>query len=160
TAAIEGAASGPISVHLKADPSISWEILITEGPAYVGWPSPDDVAVVPAALPTFPPTASYAVAFACSGLGALTIGSTDFSQIAAPTCGGGYDFFEPPAEIPGRPVSLSVEAPPSVAWEIVIFQGRLSSSQGCQGVVFPYQPGGLSPRWGNIARQRLGNTGI
>jgi hypothetical protein len=166
SAAIEGAASGPISVHLKADPSISWEILITEGPAYVGWPSPADVAVVPAAygtgsaaLPNFTPTTSYAVAFACSGLGSLTIRSADFSQIAAPTCGGGYDFFEPPAEVPGRPVSLSVEAPPSVAWEITIFQGPLSSGQGCKGV-WSNLPVAPSPRLGNMAPQRLGNTGI
>jgi len=134
--------SGPVSVHVTADPSISWEILITEGPTDLGEPSPADVGVAPAAygmgpgsLPAFTPTQTYSVAFVCSGVGSLTIVSSTFTHTATPTCGGNSDYFTPPGQVAGQPVSLSVEAPAGVGWEIFIYQVGASGSPGACGPV-------------------------
>jgi hypothetical protein len=164
TAAIGGAASGSISVHVMADRAISWEILVTEGPAYVGLPeTTDSVIGVPsygfgsAAITKFTPTAPYAVAFSCSGVGSLTISSADFSQVAATTCGGGSYYIYPPAQITPHPVSLSVVAPRSVAWEIAIFQGPLPTDESCYDGLW-YQLVGPAPHLGNMSPQRLGSA--
>jgi hypothetical protein len=163
SAAIEGVGSGPISVHVKADPSVSWEILITEGPAYVGLPATGDSVIgVPsygfgsASITKFTPTATYSVAFSCSGVGSLTISSADFSQVATPTCGGGYYYIYPPAQVTPHPVVLSIGAPRSVAWEIVIFQGPLSTDESCYEGLW-YQLEGPAPHLGNMSPQRLGS---
>jgi hypothetical protein len=164
TAAIEGAASGSISVHVAADPSISWEILITEGPAYVGLPvTADSVIGVPsygfgsASITKFTPTATYSVAFSCSGVGSLTISSADFSQVATPYCGGGFYYIYPPAQVSPHAVSLTVEAPRSVAWEIVMFQGPLPTEGSCYQGLW-YQLEGPAPHIGNMSPQRLGSA--
>jgi hypothetical protein len=139
-----GGGSGPVSVHVTADPSINWEILITEGPTDLGVPSSADVGVAPAAygmgpgsLPAFTPTQTYSVAFVCSGVGSLTIVSPSFTHTATPTCGGSSDYFTPPGQVPGQPVSLSVAAPASVGWEIFIYQDNGSAAESCPAVWIP-----------------------
>ncbi len=141
---VGGRGSGPISVHVKADPSVSWEILITAGPTFIGLSSSADVAAAPAAygmgpdtLATFSPTQTYSVAFVCSGVGALTIASSSFTHIATPSCGGNSDSFTPPNQVPGEPVVLSVDAPPSVGWEIYIYYANGPNAPTCPPAVIP-----------------------
>jgi hypothetical protein len=141
---VGGRGSGPISVHVKADPSVSWEILITAGPTFIGLSSSADVAAAPAAygmgpdtLATFSPTQTYSVAFVCSGVGALTIASSTFTHIATPSCGGNSDSFTPPNQVPGEPVVLSVDAPPSVGWEIYIYYDNGPDAPTCPPAVIP-----------------------
>jgi hypothetical protein len=136
--------SGPISVHVKADPSISWEILITAGPTFIGLSSSADVAAAPAAfgmgsatLATFTPTHTYSVAFVCSGVGALTIVSSSFTHVATRTCGGNSNSFTPPDQVTGQPVALSVDAPSSVGWEVYIYYVNASSAHICPAVWLP-----------------------
>ena len=90
-----GTSSGPITVHVKADPSIGWEILITAGPGPLELQSSGAVAVAPAAfgmgsssLPTFTPTQTYSIAVVCSGAGTFSIRSSSFAHTATPTCVG------------------------------------------------------------------------
>jgi hypothetical protein len=136
---VGGRAIGSISVHVKADPSISWEILITEGPGMLGVPSSADVHVAPiaygmgsASLPAFTPTRTYSIAFVCSGPGPLTMVSSNFRHTTPTRCGGSSDYFTPPDQLPGQPVSLSVEASPSVGWEIDIYENTGSTNpQAC-----------------------------
>jgi hypothetical protein len=130
-----------MTVHVKADPSISWEILITEGPTFIGLPSSGDVEAAPAAfgmgpetLPTFTPTQAYSVAFVCSGVGALTLASSSFTHVATPSCGGESSSFTPADQVPGQPVTLSVDAPPSVGWEIFIYYDDSSTVPTCPPV--------------------------
>ena len=85
---------GPITVHVKADSSISWEIQIVEGPDFLV-SAPGDVPLAPVAfgmgsmtLPAFTPTQAYTVEVACSGAGTLTIGSPGFTHTATPNCVG------------------------------------------------------------------------
>jgi hypothetical protein len=141
--------SGPMSVRVKADPSISWEILITEGPTALLLPSSGDVAVAPAAfgmgsatLPAFTSTQPWTIAVVCSGTGTLTIGSPTSTQTATPGCVSWTQYLTPPGEVPGQPVSLSVNAPSGVGWEIFIYQaGPSSSPAACP----PFRPEASSP---------------
>jgi hypothetical protein len=130
-----GRGTGPMRVKVKADASISWEILITEGPPALALQSSADVQVAPATfgmgaadLPTFTPTTSWSIAVVCSGVGTLTIRSSSVTHTATPGCVQGTVWFTPPDEVPGQPVSLSVEAPPSMGWEIFIYRVAPSSS--------------------------------
>jgi hypothetical protein len=123
-----GTSSGPITVHVKADPSIGWEILITARPGPLELQSPGTVAVEPAAygmgsslLPIFTSTKTYSIAVVCSGAGTLSIRSSSFAHIATPTCVGLTDSFTPADQVPGQPVSLTVDAPASMGWEIYVF---------------------------------------
>lgn len=125
---------GPITVHVKADSSISWEIQIVEGPDFLV-SAPGDVPLAPVAfgmgsmtLPAFTPTQAYTVEVACSGAGTLTIGSPGFTHTATPNCVGRTDSFTPAGQIPGNPVSLSVDAPPGMGWSILIYQVEPSSN--------------------------------
>jgi hypothetical protein len=141
--------SGPMSLRVKADPSISWEIVITEGPGPLELPMPN-VQVAPVAfgmgtatLPAFTPAQSWSIAVVCSGVGTLTIGSSNFTHTATPGCVQETATFTPPDEVPGQPVTLSVEAPPGVGWEIYIYRvGAPSSPAGCS----PVFPEGSSPK--------------
>jgi hypothetical protein len=141
--------SGPISVGVKADPSISWEILITEGPAMLGLPSSGDVGIAPAAfgtgsatLPAFTPNQTWSIAVVCSGVGTLTIGSSNFTHAATPGCVNSTTYFTPTGEVPDQPVSLSVDAPSGMGWEIFIYRaGAPSSPAACP----PFRPAGSSP---------------
>jgi hypothetical protein len=143
-----GSGAGPISIHLRADPSISWEILITEGPGPLELQS-SSVGVAPAmfgmgsaSLPAFTPTKSYSIAVVCSGIGTLRLGSSNFTHTATPTCGGITDSFTPPGQVPGQSVSLSVEAPALMGWEVYIYNVEPSSSPAACP---PFRPAGSSP---------------
>ena len=137
--------SGSISVQVKANPSISWEILITEGPGPLELQS-SGVEVAPAmfgmgsaSLPAFTTTKSYSIAVVCSGIGTLRLGSSNFTHTATPTCGGITDSFTPPDQVPGQSVSLSVEAPASMGWEVYIYNVEPSSSPAACP---PFRPAG------------------
>ena len=152
--------SGPISVHVKADSTISWEILITAGPTFIGLSSSADVGAAPAAfgmgsdtLATFSPTQTYSVAFACSGVGPLTIASSSFTHVATPTCGGNSGSFTPPNQVPGQPVVLSVDAPPSVGWEIYVYYADGPAAPICTEVVVP--SGTSAQRAADLARDAV-----
>jgi hypothetical protein len=138
--------SGPISIRVKADPSIGWEILITEGPGplEIGTPNiqiaPVAFGMGSATVPAFTPTQSWSIAVVCSGVGTLTIGSSSFTHTATPGCVQGTETFTPPDEVPGRPVSLSVDAPPGVGWEIYIYRVGPPSTVG-----FCHSPGPPTP---------------
>ena len=136
-----GMSSGPITVHVKADPSIGWEILITAGPGPLELQSSGTTQAAPAAygmgssaLPIFTPTKMYSIAVVCSGAGPLTIGSSSFAHIATPTCLGLTNSFTPADQAPGQPVSLTVDAPPSMGWEIYVFYNG-SASTSCPVVI-------------------------
>jgi hypothetical protein len=144
-----GRGTGPMSVKVKADASITWEILITEGPPALALQSSGDVPVAPAAfgmgaatVPTFTPTQSWSIAVVCSGVGTLSIGSPSFTHTFTPGCVNGTTYFSPPGEVPGQPVSLSVEAPPGMGWEVLMYQtGAPNSPAACP----PVFPAGSSP---------------
>jgi hypothetical protein len=136
-----GTSSGPITVHVKADPSIGWEILITAGPGPLELQSSGTAPAAPAAfgmgsasLPTFTPTKTYSIAVVCAGAGTLTIGSSSFTHMATPTCVGLTDSFTPADQVPGQPVSLTVDAPTSVGWEIYVFYNG-SAGTSCPVVI-------------------------
>ena len=133
---VSGGGSGPITAQITADPMVSWEVRVIEGPGGVVLPEKgnqgpvtSDVSLAPAAfgvgsaaLPTFTPNQRYTIAFACSGAGALTVVISGVAHVATTLCGGNTGWFTPPNEIPGQPVSISVEAPSSVGWEIEAVQ--------------------------------------
>jgi hypothetical protein len=148
-----GTGSVPINVHVKADPSIGWEILITAGPGPLELPSSGTVAVEPAAygmgsssLPIFAPTKTYSIAVVCSGAGTLSIRSSSFAHVATPTCVGLTDTFTPTGQVSGQPVSLTVDAPASMGWEIYVFYTG-SASASCPAVI----PGGTPAQRAAIA---------
>jgi hypothetical protein len=136
-----GTSSGPITVHVKADPSIGWEILITAGPGPLELESsgtvaiePDAFGMGPSSLPAFTPTQTYSIAVVCSGAGTLTIGSSSFMHIATPKCIGLTASFTPAGQVRGQPLSLTVDAPPSMGWHIYIFYNG-STGMTCPVVI-------------------------
>jgi hypothetical protein len=145
-----GSGLGPISVQFTADPSVSWEVRITEGPEGILLPElgnlgpvTQDVGVAPKAigigstvLTTFTPTQRYTIAFSCSGPGPLTVITSGVSHVATTLCGGNTGWFTPPHQVPGQPVSISVDAPSSVGWEIQAVQ-VYGSSWGAGGASMP-----------------------
>jgi hypothetical protein len=143
--------SGPISVRVKADASISWEIVITEGPGDLELTTPS-VQIAPVAfgmgtatLPAFTATEPWSIAVVCSGVGTLTIGPS-FSHTATPDCLEGTATFTPPDEVPGQPVSLSVEAPPGMGWEVYIYRiGAPTSPVVCPSLGPPTPRSCLAP---------------
>ncbi len=140
--------SGPISVRVKADRSISWEIVITEGPGPLELATPN-IQVAPVAfgmgsatLPAFTPTGSWSIAVVCSGVGTLTIGSSSFTHAATPGCVQETQAFTPPDEVIGQPVTLSVNAPPGMGWAIYIYRvGLPSTPAACSA----FRPAGSTP---------------
>jgi hypothetical protein len=137
-----GRGSGPMNVRVKADPSISWEILITEGPPILALQSSGDVQVAPeasgmgaAAVPAFTPTQSWSIAVVCSGVGTLTIRSPSFTHTFTPSCLGWTTYFTPTDEVPRQPVTLSVDAPSGMGWAVFIYRvGAPSSPAACPAV--------------------------
>ena len=141
---------GPISLQFTADPSVSWEVQITEGPTGIILPElgnlgpvTQDVGVAPkaigmgsAVLPSFTTNQHYTIAFSCSGAGSLTVISSGVAHVATTLCGGHTGWFTPPHQVPGQPVSLSVEAPSSVGWEIQAVQ-VYGSTWGAGGATMP-----------------------
>ena len=133
---LSGGGSGPITAHVIADPLVSWEVRVIEGPGGVVLPEKgnqgpvtSDVSLAPAAfgmgsasLPTFTPNQRYTIAFACSGAGTLTVVVSGVAHVATTLSGDNTRWFTPPNEVPGQPVSISVAAPPSMGWEIEAVQ--------------------------------------
>ena len=123
---------GPISLQLTADPTISWEVQVTEGPEGIVLPElgnqgpvTQNVSVAPAqygvgsaVLPSFTTDKDYTMAFSCAGAGSLTITIGGVPYVATTLCGGHTGWFTPPNQVPGQALSLSVEASSSVGWEI------------------------------------------
>lgn len=148
--------SGPMSPQVKADPSVSWEIVITEGPSALLLESSGDVQIAPAefgtgssTLPAFTSTHAWSIAVVCSGAGKLTIGSSSFTHVATPTCIGLTNSFTPAAQVPGQPVSLTVDAPPAMGWEIYVFYNGPAGAS-CPAVWA--QGGTPAQRAANLAR--------
>jgi hypothetical protein len=123
---------GPISLQLEAGPSVNWQVEVTAGPSGIILPElgnqgpvTQSVGVAPASmgtgsevLPSFTTDKDYTMAFSCAGAGSLTITIGGVPYVATTQCGGHTGWFTPPNQVPGQPLSLSVEASPSVAWEI------------------------------------------
>lgn len=149
---------GPISLQFTADPSVSWEVQVSEGPARIILPElgnlgpvTQDVGVAPeatgmgsAVLPAFTTNQHYTIAFSCSGAGPLTVVTAGVAHVATTQCGGHTGWFTPPNQVTGQPISLSVEAPPSVGWEIQAVQ-VYGSTWGAGGATMPNGASG-SPR--------------
>ncbi len=147
---VSGGGSGPITAQITADPMVSWEVQVTAGPAGIILPElgnlgpmTHDVGVAPTAmgigsavLPSFTTNQHYTMAFACSGAGSLTIVIGGVAYVATTLCGGHTGWFTPPNQVPGQPLSLSVEAPPSVGWEIEAVQ-VYGSTWGAGGANMP-----------------------
>jgi hypothetical protein len=124
--------SGVINAQITADPLVNWEVQVIDGPDGIGLPEKgnlgpvtSDVSVAPAAfgigsaeVPPFTPDQRYTMAFSCSGAGSLTIIIGGVTYVATTLCGGNTGWFTPPNQVPGQPLPLSVEAAPSVGWEI------------------------------------------
>jgi hypothetical protein len=141
---------GPISLQFTADPSVSWEVQITEGPTGIILPElgnlgpvTQDVGVAPkaigmgsAVLPSFTTNQHYTIAFSCSGAGSLTVITSGVAHVATTLCGGNTGWFTPPNQVPGRPTSLSVEASPWVGWEVQAVQ-VYGSTWGAGGASMP-----------------------
>jgi hypothetical protein len=140
--------SGPMNARVKADPSISWEIVITEGPGPLELATPN-IQLAPVALgmgsatlPAFTPTESWSIAVVCSGVGTLTIGSSSFTHAATPGCVQQTQTFTPPDEVIGQSVTLSVDAPPGMGWAIYIYRvGPPSTPAACSA----FRPAGSTP---------------
>jgi hypothetical protein len=90
----------------------------------------------PEVLPTFTTNQHYTIAFSCSGPGSLTVITSGVAHVATTQCGGNTGWFTPPNQVPGQPVSVSVEAPPSVGWEIEAVQ-VYGSTWGAGGATMP-----------------------
>jgi hypothetical protein len=148
-----GTGLGPVSLQFTADPSISWEVQISDGPDGIILPElgnqgpvTQDVSVAPAeygvgsaALPSFTTDKQYTMAFSCSGAGSLTIVIGGVAHAATTLCGGHTGWFTPPNQAPGQPLSLSVQASPGVGWEIQPEQ-VYGSSWGAGGANMPNWP--------------------
>ncbi len=127
-----GSGLGPISMQFTADPSINWEIQVSEGPDGILLPelgnqgpvtqnvsvAPAQYGIGPAVLPSFTTHADYTMAFSCSGSGSLTIVLGGVAHIATTRCGGNTGWFTPSNQVPGQSLSVSIEASPGVGWEI------------------------------------------
>jgi hypothetical protein len=126
-------------VKVITSPAISWEILITEGPTALVLPSSGDVGVAPVAygmgasdLPTFTSAEPWSIAVVCSGAGTLTIRSASGTHTFTPSCLGWTTYFTPTGEVPDQPVTLSVDAPSGMGWEIFIYRvGPPTSPAAC-----------------------------
>ena len=141
---------GPFGLQFEADPLVSWQIQITEGPEGIILPELGNLGPVTqnvgvaatelgmgsAALPAFTTSQHYTIAFSCSGAGSLTVVTAGVAHVATTNCGGNTGWFTPPAQVPGRPVSLSVDAPSSVGWEIEPVQ-VYGSTWGAGGATMP-----------------------
>lgn len=125
-------ALGPISLRFTADPSISWEVQVSEGPDGILLPelgnqgpvtqsvgvAQPSIGIGSAVLPSFTTNQHYTMAFSCSGAGSLTITIGGVPYVATTLCGGNTGWFTPANQAPGQSLSLSVQASPGVGWEI------------------------------------------
>jgi hypothetical protein len=138
-------AGGVVTLNVIADPTVSWELVVFEGPAWTSPPSaspgppsgvpglllpPGSRILIPwtdgagsSSLPTFMPTETYLIAYRCSETGPVTVAVVTTGGAGAPgTCGGTLmiNGVSPPST--GTPVDLSVTAAPSKAWAIMVYE--------------------------------------
>jgi hypothetical protein len=143
-----GPSGGSVTTYVTADPAVSWEILMTDGPPPILAP-PGSRALRPVAygrgsgrVPEFTAAKDYFIAIDCSGAGSLTIVSS-LSQAATILCAQYAQFYFTPSEqVPGKPVSLSVVAPSGVGWEVEVFEDGGPSPGACATL---RDQGGLKP---------------
>jgi len=129
----------PLSLRITADPSVIWEIVVAEsGPAaplpWLGsvihpglwWPllvSPT-YGLGTSDLATFTPTASFFVAYACTGTGPIEFSSPNGSVPSRrEQCTNGWSGVQlfPKPKFAG-PLHLTVSAPLTMLWEVMIYE--------------------------------------
>jgi hypothetical protein len=137
----------PLTLRVQADPSSIWEILIVQSAA-LATPSalpaafdtftapPGSKTLVPATkgtgtvtLPTFDPTERYYIVSTCTGGGSMVIasqpaeGGPGSSSCLSPSLStGANDFLGPADEVMGEPITLTVSAPATSSWEILVYE--------------------------------------
>jgi hypothetical protein len=132
-----------LSLQITANPSVTWEIVVAQSPTatplpFLGlvikpglwWPLlvPSKYGFGASEVETFTPIGpfdDFEVAFACTGTGAIEFSSPDGSVPPTPeTCLNGWSGQQTfPKPTFGGPVHLSVDAPPTTLWEVMVFQG-------------------------------------
>jgi hypothetical protein len=133
----------PLTIRVNVDPSSIWEILIVESasptpsgfPAgYGGFTAPPGSTVLVAAtrgtgtvtLPTFRPTERFYIVTSCSAGGSLAITSQPaqggFPVSSGCPQSGVNDLTGPADEVMGAAISLTVGAPASTSWEVLIYE--------------------------------------
>jgi hypothetical protein len=133
----------PLTIRVAVDPSSIWEILIVESasPTPSGFPSSYDTFTAPAGstvlvaatiavgtgiLPTFDPTERYWIVSTCSGGGSMSITSQPAQggfPVSSSCLQAGVNSVTGAAdEVINTPISLTVGAPASTSWEIMIYE--------------------------------------
>jgi hypothetical protein len=136
----------PVTFRVQVDPSSVWEILIYESAlapppslpaAFDTFTAPPGSKTLVAAtkgtgtvtLPTFVPTERYYIVSSCTGGGSMVItsqpadgGPGSSSCLGAGLSTGADDFLGPADEVIGEPHTLTVSAPASTSWEILIYE--------------------------------------
>jgi hypothetical protein len=137
----------PLTLRVQADPSSVWEIVIVQSAALATpsplpaafdtfTPPPGSKTLVAATkgtgsvtLPTFVPTERYYIVSACSGGGSMVItsqpaeGGPGSSSCLSPSLNSGADDFAGPVdEVMGEPITLTVSAPATSSWEILVYE--------------------------------------
>ena len=132
----------PLTFRVRVDTSSTWEILIVEtATATPTLPAGFDTFTPPAGsktlvpatkgtgtltLPTFDPTVRFYIVTTCTGGGSMVITSRPaqggFPGSSSCLSGGGNAFFGPADEVMGEPLTLTVSAPASTHWEILVYE--------------------------------------
>jgi hypothetical protein len=139
----------PLAIRVLVDRSSVWEILIVESAVDNGSPpqslpaafdtftAPPGATTLIAAtkgtgtvtLPRFDPTERYYIVSTCTGGGSMVItsqpaeGGPGSSSCLSPGLNtGANDFLGPADEVTGEPLTLTVSAPWSTSWEILVYE--------------------------------------
>ncbi len=136
------ALGAPLTIRVVVDPSSIWEVLIVESSTPTPTlPAGFDTFTPPAGsktlvaatngtgtvtLPRFDPTERFYIVTTCTGGGSLVITSQPaqggFPGSSSCLGGTGSDFFGPADEVMGEPLTLTVSAPASTSWEILVYE--------------------------------------
>ena len=140
--------SGPLGLSVNAPASSRWQILVYETNQFFdgasvspsAMPATWDTFTAPpgsktliaatkgtgtVTLQTFTPTEWYYIVSSCTGGGSMVIASqpTEGGPGSSSCLGTGADDFVGPAdEVMGEPLTLTVTAPPSSHWEILVYE--------------------------------------
>jgi hypothetical protein len=137
----------PLTARVLVDPSSMWEILIVESASAstpptlpAAWDTftapPGSKTLIAATkgtgtvtLPTFTPTERYYIVSICTGGGSMVISSQPVeggpgssSCLGESLSFGANDFAGPTGEVMGAPITLTVTAPASSNWEILVYE--------------------------------------